>query len=105
MVSECVSFIQACKAAKVKHIVKCTQGAIDADSAHYDLAEWNRQIEESLKCSGISYHNFASSSSHLTFLLFFLHPLIHNRYCIIRHAHSFATLRIFTEQYVKFYRY
>lgn len=62
MVAECVGFIQACKAAKVKYIVKCTQGAIDADSAHYDLAEWNRQIEVALKTSGISYLSIFSFS-------------------------------------------
>jgi hypothetical protein len=58
MVNECVGFIQACKAAKVQYIVKCTQGALDADSAHYELAEWNRQIEESLKLSCIPYQHF-----------------------------------------------
>lgn len=55
MVSDCVALIQACKAAKVKYIVKCTQGAIDADTGLYDLAEWNRQIEDVLRNSGVSY--------------------------------------------------
>eukprot|EP00026_Physarum_polycephalum_P000336 Phypoly_transcript_00336.p1 GENE.Phypoly_transcript_00336~~Phypoly_transcript_00336.p1 ORF type:complete len:1616 (-),score=256.83 Phypoly_transcript_00336:128-4975(-) len=79
MVAECVSFIQACKAAKVKYIVKCTQGAMDADVAHYDLAAWNREIEDALIYSGIPY-------------------------CIVRHTHFFTTLRIFTERFVKLYR-
>lgn len=96
MIAECVGLIQACKAAKVKHIVKCIQGSLDADNGLYELAEWNRQIEDALKTSGVSYPMYNISGQYeMTVII----------YVIVRHAHFFTTLRIFTETYVKLYRY
>lgn len=71
MVSECTTFIQACKEAQVKCIVKCTQGAVDAELCHHQLAEWNHQIEELLRNSGIPYHQL-SILKQITFLLLLL---------------------------------
>ncbi len=55
MVVEAYKFISVCKAAGVKCIVKCTQGGVDAEQCHHQIAEWNCQIEEDLKNSGMPY--------------------------------------------------
>ena len=64
MVDECETFVKACQAAAVGCILKCTQGAIDAELRHHYLAEWNFQIENLIKTCGVPYLFLCSQKKH-----------------------------------------
>jgi uncharacterized protein YbjT (DUF2867 family) len=79
MVDECETFVKACQAAAVGCILKCTQGAIDAELRHHYLAEWNFQIENLIKTCGVPY-------------------------VIVRHAQFLTTLTMFCAAHIREYR-